>query len=180
MMNTSALFGLASSFAMFSLLAVGGGVAVLPEMQMIMETRYGISAESFVHIYGIGQLAPGPNMLMVLVLGYRVAGLLGACTVLIAFFVPALILSLIGGRLWDRVGETPWRRAVQNALEPISLGLMISGLYAVAREALNGPVSFGLCAATFALLAATKINPVLIILGLSATGVVLMKFTGLQ
>ena len=180
MMNTSALFGLASSFALFSLLAVGGGVAVLPEMQMIMETRYGVSPESFVHIYGIGQLAPGPNMLMVLVLGYRVAGMLGAFTVLLAFFIPALILSLIGGRLWDRVGETPWRRAVQNALEPISLGLMISGLYAVAREALNGPVSFGLCAATFALLAATKINPVVIILGLSAVGVGLMRFTGLQ
>jgi chromate transporter len=179
MIYTSALFGLASSFALFSLLAVGGGVAVLPEMQTVMETRYGISAESFVHIYGIGQLAPGPNMLMVLVLGYRVAGLSGALTVLIAFFTPALILSLIGGRVWDRIGETPWRRAVQNSLEPVSLGLMISGLYAIAREALNGPVSFGLCAATFALLAATRINPVLIMLALSVTGVVLMKMTGL-
>ena len=179
MTNTSALLGLATSFALFSLLAVGGGVSVLPEMQHVMATRYGISAESFVHIYGIGQLAPGPNMLMVLVLGYRVAGLSGALVVLVAFFTPALILSLIGGRIWDRVGETPWRRALQNALEPVSLGLMISGLYAIAREALNGPVSFGLCAATFALLAATRINPVLIMLGISAAGVGLMSATGL-
>ena len=98
---------------------------------------------------------------------------------LIAFFTPALILSLVGGRLWDRVGETPWRRAVQNALEPISLGLMISGLYSIAREALNGPVSFGLCALTFGLLVSTRINPVLIMLGASVAGVVLMKTTGL-
>lgn len=179
MTHTSALFGLASSFALFSLLAVGGGVSVLPEMQTVMADRYGISSESFVHIYGIGQLAPGPNMLMVLVLGYRIAGFLGAFTVLVAFFTPALILSLIGGRLWDRVGETPWRRAVQNALEPVSLGLMISGLYAIAREALNGPVTFGLCALTFALLIATRINPVLIMLGVSGLGVALMKGTGL-
>ena len=179
MMNTSALFGLASSFALFSLLAVGGGVSVLPEMQTLMENRYGISAESFVHIYGLGQLAPGPNMLMVLVLGYRIAGFAGALTVLVAFFTPAMILSLIGGRLWDRIGETPWRRAVQNALEPISLGLMISGLYAVAREALNGPVSFGLCALTFALLIATRLNPVLIMIGASAAGLILMQTTGL-
>ncbi len=179
MNHSSALFGLASSFALFSLLAVGGGVSVLPEMQTVMATRYGMSAESFVHIYGLGQLAPGPNMLMVLVLGYHVAGLAGAFTVLVAFFTPALILSLVGGRLWDRVGETPWRRAVQNALEPISLGLMISGLYAIAREALNGPVSFGLCALTFGLLIATRINPVLIMLGASVTGVILMKMTGL-
>lgn len=179
MNHSSALFGLASSFALFSLLAVGGGVSVLPEMQTLMENRYGISAESFVHIYGLGQLAPGPNMLMVLVLGYRIAGFAGALTVLVAFFTPAMILSLIGGRLWDRIGETPWRRAVQNALEPISLGLMISGLYAVAREALNGPVSFGLCALTFALLIATRLNPVLIMIGASAAGLVLMQTTGL-
>lgn len=179
MTNTSALFGLATSFAMFSLLAVGGGVSVLPEMQSVMAARYGISAESFVHIYGIGQLAPGPNMLMVLVLGYRVAGFAGAFTVLLAFFTPALILSLMGGRLWDRIGETPWRRAVQNALEPVSLGLMISGLYAIAREALNGPISFGLCAMTFGLLFSTRINPVLIMLAISGIGVGLMKLTGL-
>jgi chromate transporter len=176
---TATLLGLASSFALFSILAVGGGVAVLPEMQALMAERYGISGESFVHIYGIGQLAPGPNMLMVLVLGYRIAGFGGALTVLVAFFTPALILSLVGGRLWDRVGETPWRRAVQNALEPVSLGLMISGLYAIAREALNGPVSFGLCAVTLALLVATRINPVLIVLAASATGVVLMTISGL-
>lgn len=179
MTNTSALFGLATSFALFSLLAVGGGVSVLPEMQTVMQARYGISSESFVHIYGLGQLAPGPNMLMVLVLGYRVAGFAGALTVLVAFFTPALILSLVGGRLWDRIGETPWRRAVQNALEPVSLGLMISGLYSIAREALNGPVSFGLCAFTFALLVATRINPVVIMLAVSAAGVLLMSFTGL-
>ena len=179
MTNTASLLGLASSFALFSILAVGGGVAVLPEMQALMAQRYGISGESFVHIYGIGQLAPGPNMLIVLALGYRIACFAGALTVLVAFFTPALLLSLIGGRIWDKVGETLWRRAVQNALEPVSLGLMISGLYAIAREALNGPVSFGLCALTFALLVATRINPVLIMLGASATGVVLMKISGL-
>ena len=179
MNQSSALFGLASSFALFSLLAVGGGVSVLPEMQTVMATRYGMSAESFVHIYGLGQLAPGPNMLMVLVLGYHVAGFPGALTVLVAFFTPALILSLVGGRLWDRIGEAHWRRAVQNALEPISLGLMISGLYAIAREALNGPVSFGLCAITLALLIATRLNPVLIMLGASAAGMILMHMTGL-
>ena len=56
---------------------------------------------------------------------------------------------------------------------------MISGLYAVAREALNGPVSFGLCALTFALLIATRLNPVLIMIGASAAGLVLMQTTGL-
>ena len=180
MIHTSALFGLASSFALFSLLAVGGGVSVLPEIQTVMAERYGISPESFVHIYGLGQLAPGPNMLMVLVLGYRVAGLAGAFTVLIAFFLPALIVSLIGGRLWDRIGETPWRRAVQNALEPVSIGLMISGLYAIGKEALHGPLTIGLCLVTFGLLAGTRINPVLIILGVSGVGFGLKIMTGLS
>ena len=72
------LISLAISFGFLSLLAVGGGTAVLPEMQSVLAHQFGIDHLRFVHIYSIGQIAPGPNMLMVLVIGFQVAGLLGA------------------------------------------------------------------------------------------------------
>jgi len=158
------LLHLALTFAVLSLLAVGGGTAVLPEMQSILLHQFDLSNDRFVHIYSLGQLAPGPNMLMVLVIGLQIAGLLGAAVVFLSFFIPSSALCLFVGRLWIKIGDTLWRRAIQNALEPISIGLMLSGVYAVGKAAANTPITFGLALIAFVILARTKVNPVLIIL----------------
>ena len=67
----SVLLQLALTFSMLSVLAVGGGTAVLPEMQNVLAMRFGLDRLEFVHIYSMGQLSPGPNMLMVVILATR-------------------------------------------------------------------------------------------------------------
>jgi chromate transporter len=172
----SLLIHLAWTFALLSILAVGGGTAVLPEMQTILAHQFGIDHTQFVHIYSIGQLAPGPNMLMVLVIGYQIAGLIGAGVVLLSFFLPSSALCFYVGRLWDRYGESPWRRSIQNALEPISIGLMCSGVYAVAQASVVSSTTLALSLITFYLILRTKINPVLVILGSGGSGALLMAY----
>ena len=167
---------LALSFALLSILAVGGGTAVLPEMQILLAHQFGISHTQFVHIYSLGQVAPGPNMLMVLVIGFQVAGLVGAGVVLLSFFLPSSILCFYVGRLWVRIGESPWRRAVQNALEPISVGLMASGVYAVGKASIVSSLTAGLALITLYLILRTKINPVIVILGSGLVATLITKF----
>jgi chromate transporter len=172
----SLLIHLAWTFALLSILAVGGGTAVLPEMQTILAHQFGIDHTQFVHIYSVGQLAPGPNMLMVLVIGYQIAGLIGAGVVLLSFFLPSSILCFYIGRLWSRFGESPWRRSIQNALEPISIGLMSSGVYAVAKASIVSGTTLVLALVTLYLILRTKINPVLVILGSGGFGALLMTY----
>ena len=172
----SLLIHLAWTFALLSILAVGGGTAVLPEMQTILAHQFGIDHTQFVHIYSIGQLAPGPNMLMVLVIGYQLAGLLGAGVVLLSFFLPSSLMCFYMGRLWNRFGESPWRRSIQNALEPISIGLMSSGVYAVAKASVVSSITMALAVVTLYLILRTKINPVLVILGSGGFGALLMAY----
>jgi chromate transporter len=167
---------LAWTFALLSILAVGGGTAVLPEMQTILAHQFGIDHTQFVHIYSIGQLAPGPNMLMVLVIGYQIAGLIGAGVVLLSFFLPSSLMCFYMGRLWNRFGESPWRRTIQNALEPISIGLMCSGVYAVAKASVVSSITLALALVTLYLILRTKINPVLVILGSGGFGALLMAY----
>jgi chromate transporter len=172
----SLLIHLAWTFALLSVLAVGGGTAVLPEMQTILAHQFGIDHTQFVHIYSIGQLAPGPNMLMVLVIGYQIAGLIGAGVVLLSFFLPSSLMCFYMGRLWNRFGESPWRRTIQNALEPISIGLMCSGVYAVAKASVVSSITLALALVTLYLILRTKINPVLVILGSGGFGALLMAY----
>jgi chromate transporter len=172
----SLLIHLAWTFALLSILAVGGGTAVLPEMQTILAHQFGIDHIQFVHIYSIGQLAPGPNMLMILVIGYQIAGLIGAGVVLLSFFLPSSVLCFYVGRIWDRFGESPWRRTIQNALEPISIGLMSSGVYAVAKASVVSSITLALALVTLYLILRTKINPVLVILGSGGLGALLTSY----
>src|SRR5271156_5954536 len=128
------LIQLAGVFALLSVMAVGGGTAVLPEMKrMTVNTYHWVSADQFRDIYSLGQVAPGPNMLMVMLIGYHVAGAMGAAVVALAFFLPDCVLTLFANRLWEHYAESPWRKAIQHGLAPVSIGLMLSGTYSIAR-----------------------------------------------
>jgi chromate transporter len=164
------LVHLTLTFGMLSLLAVGGGTAVLHEMQEVLQSRYQIGPETFVHVYSVGQLAPGPNMTMVLIFGFQIAGILGSALVGLSFFLPSSFLCFWIGRVWARIGDTPWRRAVQSALEPISIGLMCSGVYAVAKAAIQGPLTIALALTSLVLILATRINPVYVIVVIGGAG----------
>lgn len=157
------LLALALWFSLMSLMAVGGGAAVLPEMQTVMHREFGMATMQFVHIYGLGQLVPGPNMLAVLVMGQVVAGYTGALVVGLAFFIPSSIATFAAGRLWERVGDVPWRKTLQQALEPISIGLMCSGVYSIGKDALVNWQTSLAAIVVFILLLKTKINPLILI-----------------
>jgi chromate transporter len=164
------LLQLTGVFGLLSVLAVGGGVAVLPEMKHLTVEEHGwVTADQFVDIYSLGQMAPGPNMLMVIVIGYRVAGVVGALAVLVAFFLPAGLLTFGAGRLWIRLEGWPWRLAIQRGLAPVSIGLMLAGTITIARVAFDNLTSVAMAAAVLVILLSRHINPAYLIL---ASGVV--------
>jgi len=158
------LFSLAWVFALLGILAVGGGTAVLPEMQRMTVHQYNwVTDKQFRDIYSLGQVAPGPNMLMVMVIGYRVAGYLGSAIVAFAFFVPDCLMTLFVNRLWLRYSDSPWRQSIQRAMAPVSIGLMLSGTYAIARLSIHNIMSFAIAATTLIVLMWRRVNPLLLI-----------------
>lgn len=158
------LLNLSWVFMLLAILAVGGGTAVLPEMQqMTVNHFHWITDAQFRDIYSLGQVAPGPNMLMVLLIGYRMAGALGALVVGVAFFLPDCILTLVANRLWEHLEGSPWRAAVQHGMAPVAIGLMASGTYAIARISIFNATSLLIALAVFGLLLWRHINPALLV-----------------
>ncbi|HTW89261.1 MAG TPA: chromate transporter [Candidatus Binataceae bacterium] len=156
------LFGV---FTLLGLLAVGGGTAVLPEMQhMTVHHFHWITDNQFRSIYSIGQVAPGPNMLMVMLIGYKLAGFRGASVVGVGFFLPDCILTLFANRLWVHFAASPWRKAIQRGMAPVAIGLMAAGTAAIAKLAIVDLVSAAIAITVFALLLWRHVNPALIIM----------------
>ena len=164
-------------FSLLSVLAVGGGTAVLPEMKTLTVNSYHwLSDDQFRDIYSLGQLAPGPNMLMVIVIGYHVAGTIGALLAFGGFFLPASMLTFGVSRVWNHFEGSPWRLAVQRGLAPIVIGLMTAGVIAIGRTAVTGATTLILAAAVFAILYfGPKMNPALLVLAGGVVGFFLLR-----
>lgn len=168
------LFNLTWVFMLLAILAVGGGTAVLPQMEhMTVSQFHWISKDQFRDIYSLGQVAPGPNMLMVLLIGQKMAGAMGALVVGLAFFLPDCILTLIANRLWGHFKGSPWRTAIQHGMAPVAIGLMLAGTYAIARLSIFNLTSLLIAASIFALLLWRHINPALLVLAGGMTYVLL-------
>src|SRR5207253_3320636 len=86
-MNTSidVLFEIAWRFASLSLLAIGGINALLPEIhRVVVDVEGWMTSAEFADLFALAQLAPGPNAMVVSLLGWKVAGIPGAFVATIA------------------------------------------------------------------------------------------------
>ena len=158
-------------FAYLSLLTVGGGMAAFPEMKILtVDVHRWLTFAQLVHLYSVGQMAPGPNMMMIVSIGQWVAGLLGAIVVLLAFFGPTALLALFVGRLWKHLERWPWRASIQRGLAPVSIGLLLAGCFTMAKGAIFGLETAALAVGTLLILLRYNVNPALLVLGGAALG----------
>lgn len=164
-------------FSLLSVLAVGGGAAVLPETKaLVVGTHHWLTDAQFRDIYGLGQVVPGPNMLMVVVIGYHVTGYTGALLAFLGFFLPAGAISWGASRIWDHFEGSPWRGALQKGMAPLVVGLMASGAIAIARTAIDGALTIAIAVAVFAgVYFVKRVNPALFVLGGGLVGLALMS-----
>lgn len=161
-------------FGLLSVLAVGGGTAVLPEMKtLVVDQHHWLTSDQFGQIYSLGQLSPGPNMLMVAVIGYRVASWAGAASALLGFFLPAGLVMFLCGRIWDRFESSPWKEAVQRGLAPLTIGLMLSGTWVLAKTVILGPSTAVIAVVVAGILLARHVHPALLIFGGGIAGYLL-------
>jgi chromate transporter len=158
------LLQIALDFSVLSLLAVGGAPTVLPEMQRnVVEVHGWMSASQFADLYAIAQASPGPNILIVCLVGWKVAGLAGALTATLGMIGPSCVLTCLVAGAWDRFREANWRRVVQLGVAPLTVGLMLSSGYLLTRSANDSLAAYALTGATVVALMVTRINPLWLI-----------------
>jgi chromate transporter len=171
--DAMALLDLAKVFGFISLLTIGGGMAAYPELKHLTVDQYHwLSAHQLIHLYSVGQMAPGPNMMMVVSVGDMVAGFAGAIVAGCAFFIPTAFLTFLVGRLWNIMVNNPWRGSLQRALSPVSVGLLLAGCITIGIEVLTDWINIVECVVVFGLLLRTKFNPALMILVAAILGVI--------
>jgi chromate transporter len=167
----STLLQLAAVYAQLSLLAFGGANAVIPEMQrQVVDVHHWMSAHEFAALYALAQAAPGPNMMVVSLVGWRVAGFWGALVTTGAVAAPSSLLTLLVSGVWFRFRNAPWRKALQAGLQPVTAGLiMASAALLIETTSVNWTAAV-VTVVTAGLFIFTKLHPMLILAAAAAAG----------
>jgi chromate transporter len=165
------LVAIAAQFAVLSLIAFGGANAVIPEMhRQSVELHHWMSDGQFANLFAIAQAAPGPNVLISTLIGWKVAGVVGGVVATLAMCAPSCVLTYFAAKVWDRHREAPWRTALASGLTPVTVGLVLASAWLLARGA---DLDWRLAGATIAVAVATlaaKINPLWCLAAAAALG----------
>jgi chromate transporter len=164
-------WALFAHFLPVSMLAIGGAIAVAPEIhRFVVEERGWIDDGQFSASVALAQAAPGPNLLFVPVIGHAIAGMPGALVTLVGILLPSTTLALVASRWGHQRRETLGVRAFVAGMAPVTIGLLLAAGTVLAQPYAGKPSAWVLIAVAVALSARTKINPVWLIAGGAAVG----------
>ena len=179
-------------FCMLSLLAVGGALAIVPEMHRYLVNDLQLLSESaFSQSVTLAQIAPGPNILLVAVMGWNIglqtaggadagawaiaSGLLMALGLLTAAVLPSSLLSYFMVRWLQQHQQARSVRAFKSGMVPLVMGLMLSAgwlLQTASNPSMDGRL-FIMCGVSMIVVLKTRVHLLWLMLGGAVLGAAL-------
>jgi chromate transporter len=165
------LWALFWQFAVISLLAFGGGQAVLPLIEReTVALRHWATTPEFIAGVGFGYLIPGPVTTMAAFIGYMAGGLLGGLVATLGMFLAPAILAASAAAGVERLARNRWIKAFGAGAAPAVVGLLGATLWSVAHHAVTS-LPLALVAVLSLLLAVrTRIQPLWLLMAGAALG----------
>jgi chromate transporter len=130
-----------------------------------------MSDAEFADLFALAQAAPGPNMMIVTLIGLRAAGIAGALAATAAMCIPSCVLTFGVARLVDRFRDSPWRGVLQDGLAPVTVGLVLGSGWVLTRATDHTLVAYALTAAAVVWALASRLSPLWLLAGAAALGV---------
>jgi len=170
-MNTEEdLLSMFWQFTLLSLLAVGGLNTVIPDIQRYVVSEGWMSARQFGEVYALSQATPGPNVMVLTMLGAVLSGWLGALVATIALFLPGTVATAMMIHLNSRNPDTIFALALRRGLAPIAIGLTIATAWVMLSTLAPDWVGVVVAFVTAVICLRTKVNPLWLMAAGAAVG----------
>ncbi|MEP1778888.1 chromate efflux transporter [Reichenbachiella sp.] len=135
-------------FSSMSLTLFGGGYVIIPIIQETIVASLGwLGLEEFNTALAISQVTPGPILISATFIGYKVAGIPGACLATVGIFLPSGLLMVSCSQLLNKYKNLASVKAIFRGLRPAVIGLIFSAALTIGYESLlkwQSAVAFGL------------------------------------
>lgn len=171
-MELGTLGGVFLYFLLLAFLAVGGAPSVLPEMhRYVVEVNAWMTSTQFAELYTLAQVAPGPNVMYIPLIGWHIAGWAGAAATTLPFLVPSCTLGLLVARLHTRNPKAALGVAIRRGLTPITIGLIFASGWILTTAVNDDWRGYLLTALTVLLVLRTALNPLWLLAAGAVAGI---------
>lgn len=157
-------------------LTFGGGYAMISALQQdLVVRRAWLTPAEFANGVAVGQVTPGPLMILVAFLGYKVAGLWGSVLSTAGLFAPSFIIAVLLSRRSEKVEASPLMQAALRGVKAAVTGLIAAAAVNMASSTLGDPVAFMLAAGSAALVATSSKDQTWVLLAAAALGALVLR-----
>jgi chromate transporter len=167
----AAIWALVSRVSSLALISFGGVNTVLPSLHhQAVNEQHWMTDRDFANMFALASVSPGPNFMVLALIGYKAAGIAGALLAVFALTLPTSLLAFAVVRVWDRFKTAHWRAAIQNGLIPVTVGFVGAAGVLLIRASDHSLAGYAITAVTAATGALTKFNPLWIFLVAAIAG----------
>src|SRR6185503_19537395 len=139
----------------------GGALAIVAFVQEQVVNQYGwLTAQEFLDGLALGQLTPGPLLMLAAYVGYKTAGLWGATVSACAIFLPSFVFVLSVLPILTRFRELRWLNAAVKGVTSAVIGVLAVSLWKLAPHAVPDIFTALLLAAAVAVMTFTRVGVV--------------------
>jgi len=150
----------------------GGGLTMIAFIQEQVVSQWSwLTPQEFIDGLALGQLTPGPVLMVAAYVGYKVAGLAGAVVGGIAAFLPSFVMMLALLPVFDRARTLKWTRAALRGIAPAVIGVLAVSLVRLAPHAVPDVFALATLAATVVILMLWRVNTIKVMLGGAVLGI---------
>ncbi len=158
------LWDLFTVFAPLSLVTIGGGQAVVADIQrQVVSVHHWMTDAQFVNTFAISRMAPGPGSLLVTLIGWQVAGFWGAIVATASIFGPTAFLIYGVAHLWTRYKGARWQIVLETGLRPVAAGMILAAVYVLLQALDGGWLAQAIAFASTAVLMASRMSPLILL-----------------
>src|SRR5215813_10726740 len=170
--DRNSLLDIGAYFFTVGAFTIGGGLTMIAFIQDQVVGQFGwLTPREFIDGLALGQLTPGPVLMIAAYVGYKVAGIAGAAVAAAAAFFPSFIIMLIILPVLDRVRKLTWMRALMKGMAPAVIGVLAVSLIRLAPAALPDLFAVAILAATLLALTMTKLGVFKLMMAGAALGI---------
>jgi chromate transporter len=150
----------------------GGGLSMIALIQeRVVSQLHWLTPQEFIGGLALGQLTPGPVLMVAAYVGYKVAGLAGTVVGGIAAFLPSFVIMLAILPVLDRVRTLRWTRAALRGISPAVIGVLAVSLVRLAPHAVPDLFALVTLAATVVVLMLWRVATIKVMLGGAMLGI---------
>ena len=152
---------------------IGGGLTMIAFIEDQVVGQFGwLTPREFIDGLALGQLTPGPVLMIAAYVGYKLAGLAGAVVAAAAAFLPSFIIMLAILPVLDRVRQMAWMKASMQGMSPAVIGVLAVSLVRLAPAAVPDPLGLLILIGTLVAALGFRVGGFKLMLGGAALGVV--------